>query len=256
MMIKELRAARWTALAGVVVIALSVFTLLTTNLHQITLHDLTNQSDADFGAVTSGHLHASSAAIWAAFYSDTILYLLVGLVSVLFGARLFAGEEGSGSILLLLSRPISRERILLTKYGVCALLLLALCCLCGVAALVFGAAAGEVPPISGVLLSTFLLWLGTLFVLGVTLVYSVLIPSSLAAGVLGFFTIYILAIAPTFHIHTPSIPGGIEWSLITYWSNLNIYAGMTNPAQSIIVAGIAALIPPLIALFLFRRKAY
>ncbi len=255
-MIKELRAARWAAIAGAVVIALSVVTLLTTNLHHTTLQDLTNQSDADFGAVSSGHISTLGAAIWLAFYSDTILYLLVGLVSVLFGARLLASEAGSGSILLLLSRPISRERILLTKYGVCALLLLALCGLCGVGALVFGAAAGEAQPIGGVLLSTLLLWLATLFVLGGTLVYSVLIPSSLAAGVLGFFTVYLLSLAPLFHVHTPSIPGGIEWSLPTYWSNLSIYAGTTNPTQSIVVAGLAALIPLLIALFLFRRKAY
>src|SRR5262245_4922381 len=130
MIIKEFRAAWWASLAGVMVIALSIVTLLTTNLHHITLQDLMNQSDADFGAVTSGHLAATSAAIWAAFYADTMLYLLVGLVSVLFGAQLLAGEAGSGSISLLLSRPISRERILLTKYGVCTVLLLALCCIC------------------------------------------------------------------------------------------------------------------------------
>jgi ABC-type transport system involved in multi-copper enzyme maturation permease subunit len=52
------------------------------------------------------------------------LYLFVGLISVLFGARLFANEESSGSIFLLLSRPLSRDQVLLTKYGVCAVLLL------------------------------------------------------------------------------------------------------------------------------------
>jgi hypothetical protein len=58
------------------------------------------------------------------------------------------------------------------------------------------------------------------------------------------------------HRQNPSIPGGPEWSLPTYWSNLELYAGMANPTKSIVVSIIAALIPLLIALLLFRRKAY
>ncbi|HEX4715941.1 MAG TPA: ABC transporter permease subunit, partial [Ktedonobacteraceae bacterium] len=211
MVIKELRAAWWVTVVGVGVVALSIFTLLTSNLHAITLQQLAAQTDATWEAVTNGHLSTTSAAIWAAFYAGNMLYLFVGVVSALFGARLLAGEESSGSIFFLLSRPLSRERIVLTKYGVCALALLVLCCICGGAALVIGAMVGVAQPVGGVIVSTLLLWLASLCVLGITLVYSVLIPSSLAAGFLGFFTIYVLSLAPLFHNQNPSLPGGQQW---------------------------------------------
>ena len=73
--------------------------------------------------------------------------------------------------------------------------------------LVIGAGAGVAQPIGGVITSTLLLWLASLCVLGITLVYSVLIPSSIAAGILGFFTIYYLSFAPlVLHRQIPSIP--------------------------------------------------
>ena len=256
MIIKELRSAWWATLAGIAVVALAIFSLLNTNLHAVTLQDLNNAVDANWAAVANGHLSTTSGAIWAAFYSGNMLYLFVGLIGVLFGARLFASEASSGSIFLLLSRPLSRERILLTKYGTCAVLLLILCCICGISALMIGAGAGVAQPIGGVFISTLLLWLGSLFVLGLTLMYSVLIPSAIAAGALGFFTTYVVSLGPLFHQQNPSLPGGLEWSLPTYWSNLDLYAGTINPTQSLMIAVIAALLPLLIALFLFRRKAY
>jgi hypothetical protein len=44
--------------------------------------------------------------------------------------------------------------------------------------------------------------------------------------------------------------------LSTYWSSLGIYAGVDSPAKSLLVAGIAALIPVALALALFVRKAF
>ena len=261
MIVKEARADRWAVLIGLVVIALRILTVVTVNLKAQSLAALQYQFDADFSLVASRHFSAGSAFLWATFFNDLTLYLLVGLGGVVLGAGLVASETSSGSIFVLLSRPVSRTRALLTKYGVAAALSLVLCALCGCMALAVGAWQGvAAPPVGGLLLSIVLLWLGMLCVMGLTLLYSVVVPNALAAGVLGFFTIYVLGIAPLFHTGTaPHITyflGGPDWSIVSYWGSLSIYAGTDSPLKSLLVAAIAALIPAVVALMLFVRKAF
>jgi ABC-type transport system involved in multi-copper enzyme maturation permease subunit len=189
MIVKEVRADRWAALFGLVIIALRVLSAVTVDLKAQSLSTLRYQFDADFSLVASGGLSAGSAFLWATFFNDLTLYLLVGLGGVIFGAGLIANEISSGSIFVLLSRPLSRTWALLTKYGVATALSLVLCALCGCVALAVGAWQGiAAPPLGGLMLSIVLLWLGMQFVMGLTLLYSVVVPSALAAGVLGFFT--------------------------------------------------------------------
>ena len=258
MIVKELRAMRWSLLAGLAIVALITFQLLATDLHAVDLKAVSDQTDASLTAVTSGRLSVGAAFLWAGYFSTT-LYFLVALGGAIFGAGLIASETSSGTALLLLSRPISRQRIVLIKYGVAALGLLILSVLCGALALFLGALAGvKQPPLGGVLLSVTLLWLAELFVMGVALVYSTLIPTSIAAGVLGFFTTYAIAIAPLFHNGTTNqyYLGGPDWSLATYWSSLDIYAGGGDPVKALLVSLGVALIPLAIATLLFARKAF
>lgn len=261
MIVKEARADRWAVLFGLLIITLRILNSATVNLKDQTVATLQGNFDADFSSVAARHISAGSAFLWATFFNDLTLYLLVGFGGAILGAGLVASEAASGSIFVLLSRPISRTRTLLIKYGVAAALSLVLCTLCGVMALVVGAWQGvAAPPVGGLLLSILLLWLGMLFVVGVTLLYSVLIPSALAAGVLGFFTIYVLAITPLFHSgagsHITYALGGPDWSIVSYWGSLGIYAGVESPMKSLLVSVIAALIPALVALALFVRKAF
>jgi ABC-type transport system involved in multi-copper enzyme maturation permease subunit len=254
---KELRDARWACIAGLLLLALLTYLMGTTDLHGETLLTLKQASDASFTAVAAGHISAGAAALWATFFADTALYLLVGVGGALFGARLIAEELDTGTIFVLLSRPLSRARVLLTKYGVAAGALLALCCLAGALALLIGAVQRlHQPPIGGVVTSVALLWLGALFVLGLTLIYSVLLPNAFAAGALGFFTAYFIVMGPLFHNQNPGLPGGQAWSLVTYWSSLDIYAGVANPFPALVIACIAASVPLPIALWLFRQRAY
>jgi ABC-type transport system involved in multi-copper enzyme maturation permease subunit len=258
MLVKELRAARWAVLAALLIVASRVLDVATTNLRAQTVRTLTQNIDADFAPVSTGHVSAGTAYVWASFFTDVNLYLLVGLGGAIFGAALIASEVSSGSIFILLSRPLSRQRILLTKYGVAAGLLLLLCGLCGGLALLLGRWQGVELSVGGVLLSILLLWLAVLFVLSLTLLYSVLVPSALAAGFLGFFTTYLLVIVPLFHdarTHQYAL-GGPDWSIGSYWGTLGIYAGVESPAKSLVVALVAALIPLLVAVFLFMRKAF
>jgi ABC-2 type transport system permease protein len=261
MIVKEARADRWAVLLGIAVLVLRLQSAVTTDLRAQSLGALVANFDADFSLVASRHISAGSAFLWATFFNDLTLYLLVGVGGAVFGAGLVASETSSGSIFVLLSRPVSRTRALLTKYGVAAALSLLLCALCGVLALAVGAWQGiAAPPVGGLLLSIVLLWLGMLFVVGLTLLYSVVVSSALAAGVLGFFTTYVLAIAPLFHSgtgpHVQYFLGGPDWSIGNYWGSLGIYAGTDSPVKSLLVAAIAALIPALGALVLFVRKAF
>jgi ABC-type transport system involved in multi-copper enzyme maturation permease subunit len=261
MIVKEIRAVRWAALVGLAVLALRLQSAATADLKAQSLASLRYQFDIDVSAVAARHLTAGSAFVWAVFFNDLTLYFLVGLVGALVGAGLVASEAVSGSIFLLLSRPVSRTRALLTKYGVAAALSLALCVVCGCLALAVGAWQGVgTPSAGGWGLSVALLWLAMLFVVGLTLLYSVVVPSALAAGALGFLTTYVLAIGPLFHTGTPPhvtyFLGGPDWSLVTYWGSLDIYAGIANPLRSLAVASLAAAIPAVVALVLFVRKAF
>ena len=261
MIIKEARADRWATLYGFIIIAMLSVSAVMANLNAQSVETLQGQFEADFSLVAARHISAGSAFLWATFFSDLIVYLLVGFGGAILGAGMIASETSSGSIFVLLSRPLSRTRILLTKYGVAAVLSLLLCVLSGCIALAVGIWQGiETPSAMGFVLSIVLLWLGMLFVMGLTLLYSVIVPSSFVAGVLGFFTTYLLAIAPLVHSGTPPQVtyslGGPDWSIVRYWGSLGIYAGTESPLKSLLVASIAALIPVLLALVLFVRKAF
>jgi ABC-type transport system involved in multi-copper enzyme maturation permease subunit len=261
MIAKEVRADRWAVVVGLFVLALRIQGAVTTDLKAQTLAVLNYNFDADFTAAAAGHISTASAYVWAVFFSDLTLYLLVGVCGAVFGAGLIASETSSGSIFVLLSRPLSRTRIFLTKYGMAAALSLLLCALFGAVGLAVGAWQGVAgPPLGGWLLSVILLWLAMLFVVGLALLYSVLVPNALAAGVLAFFTAYLLVIVPVIHTgtqpHVHYLLGGPDWQVATYWSSLGIYAGVDSPVKSLLIALIAALIPVALALALFVRKAF
>jgi ABC-type transport system involved in multi-copper enzyme maturation permease subunit len=256
MIAKELRAARWVTLAGLALVALMVIQLITIDFHTLTLALVRSQADGPIPAADRGQISLGGALIWAMLFENA-LWFVAGFGGVIVGSRLIASEVGSGSILLLLSRPVSRTRALLTKYAVGAAILLMFACLCGAFALLVGELNGVAqPPLGGLIPSVLLLWLASLFVMGVTLVYSVLVPNALAAGILGFFTVYVIVIGPAIYNRAVYNIGGSDWSLSNYWGSLDIYAGVASAAQSLLIAGIAALVPPLVALAIFRRRAF
>ena len=115
MLVKELRAARWAVLAALLIVAQRALDVATTNLRTQTVRTLTYQIDADFTPVSAGHVSTGAAYVWGSFFADVNLYLLVGLGGAIFGAALIAGEVSTGSIFILLSRPLSRQRVLVTK---------------------------------------------------------------------------------------------------------------------------------------------
>jgi ABC-2 type transport system permease protein len=208
-----------------------------------------------------------------------ILIPLAGLL----GVALISAEVGQGSIYLLLSKPLGRRRMLLTKYAVCAACLLAVA-LVGAAGLIASAFAHgyafEAVPLGEIFVSTSLIWLGSLFVLGVSLLASVVFRNVLATVLAAAATVYLVHIGPDV---VGSIAEMIYWTNSDYmrpWREMNAWYNVfeswrlssswggpypsypfvdirtVTATRSFLVCLFTAVPPLLLALWIFRRKAY
>jgi ABC-2 type transport system permease protein len=209
-----------------------------------------------------------------------ILIPLAGLL----GVTLVSAEVGQGSIYLLLSMPLGRRRMLLTKYAVCAACLLAVA-LVGAVGLIVSAFAHSYPsgalPFGPIFASAALIWLGSLFVLGVSLlasvIFRVVLPTILAAAA----TLYLVHVGPDvvrsvvemiFWTNSDYMRPSREinawynafetWRLSSYWGGAYPsypFGGPGGPVtmtRSFLVCLVTAVPPLLLALWVFRRKAY
>ena len=219
-------------------------------------------------------------------------YMVLVPLAALLGVALVSGEVSRGSILLLLSRPISRTRVFLTKYSVGAALLLAAALLSGVGIMVSGYAHGYPAAainVAEILASAGLFWLGALSVLGVAALASVLFRDVIRSVVATVVALYLASSAPSWiseiastawlltheqdFMESPMVQEGwyesFEVFRITrYWSFLDPYGSSSgpfgepfasqqpDPALSVLVCSIAAVLPLLAALWLFRRRSY
>ncbi len=200
-------------------------------------------------------------------------------LAVLLGVGLVSGEVGNGTILLLLSKPVGRTRALLAKYAVCAGALLVASAF-GALLLTVGAATSGYPfeqfSFPGVALSVLLLWLGTLFVLGIALLASVVFRNlvvSVAIAVLALYVIlsafpqFLLSLFYEYQVRFTDVRPGMErpgftetiiqnLDLVQYWTSERMFIGEGLAATSFLACLIAAMTPLLLALWVFRRKAY
>lgn len=195
--------------------------------------------------------------------------LLVALLAAALGVSLLSDEAGRGTTLLLLSKPVSRARIILVKYGVGAAALLAVTLL-GSIGLLFSGLAREYPlgylsPL-GVVLSTALMWLGSLSVLGVALLCSLFFRNVLLSAAITLLVVYLAFLGPEMLVRTffwaeynsLNPPWQLIWWLTptSHWSDISLYSGESLAAPSFLISLFAAAVPFLAALWLFRRKAY
>ena len=203
-----------------------------------------------------------------------ILIPLAGLL----GVALVSGEVAQGSIFLLLSKPMGRRRMLLTKYAVCAACLFAVALVGAVGMIVSAFAHGypsEAVNVGRIFTAAVLMWIGSLFVLGVSLLSSVLFRSVIPTILAATGTIYL--------VHTgPDIVRGIvetifwtnasyerpwremtawydafeSWRLSSYWGGFYSFNVEATVLQSFMVCLLTAVPPLLLALWVFRRRAY
>ncbi|MGO8948361.1 MAG: ABC transporter permease [Ktedonobacterales bacterium] len=257
MVAKEFIEARWKAIVGSVVVVIGAvalaasYDLIKNSLaSSLATGNGANQIPAQFQGQIQQLLGSYDAYVWSQWFSKNGPELLAILAAVL-GASLIAGEVNKGTIFFLLSKPVSRDRVLLVKYLVAALILLGIMLLSGLGLLGTAAIVGHPQSVGGVLISTVLLWLGMLFVLGVSLLFSVLSHDVLRPLIFALLITLLL-----------SIPGLIpntafhSWNVTFYWSNFAAYQGTAFPVKALIICLIAAIVPVAVAIPLFRRQAY
>ena len=246
---KELREARFKCILFAILVAFSASS--SAILYSFTsgmINTSNSQLPAPLAAQMQQTFSSFNSYIWGGWFQiNGILYLAV--FAAILGTSLIAGEVSRGSIFFLLSRPVGRDRVLLIKYGVSALLVLLVALLGTVLIFTIGTIVGHSVDLSRMLLATLLAWLGTLFVLGLTLVCSVLFSDVLRPALVALGVTAVLAL-PAF------IPTLQRWSLISYWSSADAYFKGTFPLTNLIVDLVAAVLPLIVALVLFRKKAY
>ncbi len=251
MVAKELLENRWKAgLGGLVALLMAVFAVYSLvwvkQLSPLTL-DTPLLSTADRTLVRQ-ELASIEVWTWANWFAKNAGLILAPLAAVLGGSAI-AGEVSRGTIFLLLSKPLSRDRVLLTKYAVSATILLLVSVLASVGIVLTTLALGRSLPLGGLAISTVLIWLGSLSILGVALLFSVPATDSLRA-VAGALVVALLIGVPGFS------PGNRPWNLTAYWASLSAYQGREFPLLELVVCGVTAALPLAGALLLFRRRAF
>jgi ABC-type transport system involved in multi-copper enzyme maturation permease subunit len=189
------------------------------------------------------------AFVWDRWFATNGPFLLM-LFAVILGGGLIAGEVRKGTIFFLLSKPVSRERILLTKYTVSAGLLLAVGVMSSLAIVIASIAVGQPLDLLHLLIATGLLWLAALFPLGLSLFFSLFSSDTFRPVVFSLLLTVALVLLPVI------LPNGVDWSLGHYWNNQHTYLAGGFPLKEYLVCLLTALVPLIAALVVFRRKAY
>lgn len=215
----------------------------------------------------------------------------IALLAGLLGAGLVSGEVGGGTIFALLSRPISRTRLFFTKYIVCAAFLLAAAVLGAVALFVVAWLRdypfGEITW-PGVVLAVFLMWLASLFVLGVAILVSILTRNTMQSLIVTAVIVLLILNIPNLIMTFAEI---FLWNEFDYENNVRQMEQVYEAVQALtlnnywpdsgyfwpganrsweyidsmpggskildfVVCSFAAAIPFLAALWLFNRKKF
>lgn len=186
--------------------------------------------------------------------------LALALLAILLGAVAVSEEAGRGTIFLLLSKPVSRFRGLLTKYAISAGILLSAAIL-GHATLIVAAVAKGYPlgllNVSGVVLSTALIWLGSLSVLGLAVTFSVLFRNSLLSLAVTFVTVCLgFYVLPGYaEVFVPY--GTLAKMAPPYsWTSATLYMGEGFAPLNFLTCIVVSTILLLASLWLFSHKAY
>lgn len=203
-----------------------------------------------------------------------ILIPLAGLL----GVALISGEVGRGSVFLLLSRPVSRTRTLLTKYSVCVVSLFAVALL-GVLGTFVSAYAHDYPQdslrVPEILASSVLFWLGSVFVLGLAVLASVVFGDVIRSVVATIGVAFLLYAGPDLlmslselwlFVMGDPVDNPTDWNerymffqrfdLFNYWTATDPISGEWVATRNLLVCLAVAAVPLIASLWLFRRRAY
>ena len=279
MIAKEWRDARWIFLvAAFLFVALAATNLLT---YEEVVGNLTGRPAQEVDLSRQPDKPAFvSYALHEMMYGNYVLggKPILAASAVLLGIGLIVSEANQGTVYLILSKPMSRARLLMTKYAVGAALLFAVASI-GTFGLIISAAEHGYPlrylSVWGVALSTVLLWLGSLSVLGLASLASIVLRSLIGAGLTtilalclvfnlsGILDVLLYNLQDAFKIQdSQSVPVYFPYgppdhlNLATYWTDASLYLGEGLAATNFLVCLIAAVVPLLAAVWMFQRKSY
>ena len=254
MVAKELIEGRWRfIIGGAVTLLIAVLVSASYDLVRSMLASAnTSALPAAFQQQILQGLGNYDSFTWAQWFGKNG-QMVLGALAAFLGGGLLAGEVSKGTIYFLLSKPVSRERVLLTKYGVTAAAFLAITALGSVGVVVTGAIYGHPQPLGAVLVSTALLWLGALSVLGVALLCSAIFDDLLRP--VGLALVFATLIGLPAFVGA-FVAGWTQWSLPSYWASQSFYLGGAFPVREFAVSLIAAAAPLLLTWQVFRRRAY
>jgi ABC-type transport system involved in multi-copper enzyme maturation permease subunit len=247
---KELLEARWKVLTFTLLALLVVAGNIAVYQYTNVLLKSGEAASPMFQDVAQDPLMKNfTAFVWDRWFATNGPFLLM-LFAVVLGSGLIADEVKKGTIFFLLSKPVSRERILLTKYAVSAWLLLAVSIINGLAIIIASIVMGQPQNLLHLLIATVLLWLAALFPLGVSLFFSLFSSDTIRPLVFSLFLTVVLVVLPVV------LPNGWDWSLGSYWSNQHVYLVGGFPLKEYLVCLLTALVPLVAGLVVFRRKTY
>jgi ABC-type transport system involved in multi-copper enzyme maturation permease subunit len=280
MVAKEWRDARWKLVVG----TLLFLALVTSNLapYKDAMMSLEPPPPAvvqdiapsPFEAKISGPAEWSVTHIWFSYNTGKSI---LALIAVVLAVGFVSGEVSRGTIFLLLSKPVGRVRVFLVKYGIGALVLLAITALGSVGTTLFAVHRGYPlghMSVVGVTLSTLLLWLGALSIFGLALLVSVVFEDAVKSTMIILpLVLMIFALPLDLQFGTPvertdrflaeadpepTTPVGLEngAALAFYWSSENVYQGEESAPTYFLICLVAAVLPLLAGLLMCRRKAY
>ncbi|MGF1470795.1 MAG: ABC transporter permease subunit [Rubrobacteraceae bacterium] len=263
MIAKELREAWWKLAAATAVVFVAILTMPILTPYE----EIVRAYDSSLG-----RLEISVLELFG-LYTAGGFFVLVPLAALL-GGTLVSSEVSGNTIYLLLSRPTRRRRLLLHKYAVCAGLLLVAAVSGDVLVIVLASANGYplgFLTLTGLVFSAGLMWLGSLFVLGVGLLFSIILRSvlgSVVATALAAYAFYALPLAViellsytrayfmNSNFVSPDYELAFRLTLFNYWSDESLFAGESFVLPHFAICIVAATLPLLAALWLFGRKAY
>ena len=207
----------------------------------------------------------------ALFFGAVGKTFLIPLAAVL-GVGLVSAEAGRSTIFFLLSRPVGRDRVLLTKWAVGAVALLGVVAFFGIAFVASAAAKGyplDLLSVTGIGLSILLLWLGSLSVFGLALAISVFLRNlawsaiailallvltwALSNFLYGVWMNYFLDDGESLRLSAEAVQRTI---IPYYWSSKDLYLGNSFALANFAVCLSAAAITLIVALWTFRRRAF
>lgn len=273
MFVKELRETRWKFVIGAVLV------LATGLMIPFGVGPIAWRTPVGIPSFPMMSTEVGRWLVWSEWFGTGLGNPILFFLAVVLGAGLVSGESSRGTIFLLLGKSVGRDRVLLTKYAVGAGALFVVALLFSSALFVTASVLGYPPSVGGLVISTVLMWLGLLFVLGTALTLSVVLDNTLLAAA-GTVIVWMLTSVPTLVvqqlIHLEATmkaranPGVVftmadstinpklqeTLALPSYWSNQAAYFDASFPATNFLVCLIAAALPLLAALWLFRRKAY